>query len=170
MNVIQSVSLDVDALLLVTMDVQSLYTCIPYSEGIEAVKQLIMENSNYAGPPVEYTLLLLDLILRKNYFKFERQFYLQRTGTAMGSRVAPAFANTFMYVFELKHIYGHDQFKKYGIFYRRYIDDVFFFWTGTPQQLVVYVKSLNELGTPIKFTLNYSSQQISFFRRAGVQI
>ena len=40
--------------------------------------------------------LLLELVLKLNTFEFNKKYYLQTFGTAMGSKLAPAYANTFM--------------------------------------------------------------------------
>ncbi|XP_069582750.1 uncharacterized protein [Ranitomeya imitator] len=43
---------------------------------------------------------LLNLVLRENFFLFEDDFFVQTCGTAMGSNVAPAYANLYMDHFE----------------------------------------------------------------------
>ncbi|XP_041445945.1 uncharacterized protein LOC121402972 [Xenopus laevis] len=159
---VESIDLPIENLIMVTMDVQSLYTCIPHTMGIEAVRKLITQNPTYKGPCIEYTLELLEFVFQKNYFKFETNFYIQRTGNAMGSKVAPVYANAFMSAYEDQYIYGHELFKKYGSFYRRYIDDLFFIWSGPIDTLEGYINSLNTLNTAVRLTLNYSLQQINF--------
>ena len=39
---------------------------------------------------------LLSIVLTKNYFQFADQMYHQVQGTAMGTKMAPAYANIFM--------------------------------------------------------------------------
>ena len=39
---------------------------------------------------------LLELLLYKNVFRFNDNFYIQKQGTAMGTKMAPAYANIFM--------------------------------------------------------------------------
>ena len=45
---------------------------------------------------------LISKILNKNAFIFEEQHYLQVHGTAMGTRMAPSYANLFMAQLERK--------------------------------------------------------------------
>ncbi|XP_053383797.1 uncharacterized protein LOC128550001 [Mercenaria mercenaria] len=81
---------------LVTLDVNSLYTNIPHTEGIEACKYFL-ENSNYNGRlSVDSVCKLIQTVLENNFFKFNNDNYLQKTGTAMGSPMAPSFASLFM--------------------------------------------------------------------------
>lgn len=48
------------------------------------------------SPPSFFLLELLDLILERNYFRFDQQFYYQICVVVMGSSVAPSIANLFM--------------------------------------------------------------------------
>ena len=41
-----------------------------------------------------------ELVLNSNQFKFLGQHYLQTSGTAMGTKMAPSYANLFMGVLE----------------------------------------------------------------------
>ncbi|XP_041425108.1 uncharacterized protein LOC121395530 [Xenopus laevis] len=144
------------------MDVQSLYTCIPHEAGIQAVREFMSSNQTYSGPPSEFLISLLEFILYNNYFKFESDFFLQLTGTAMGSNVAPTYANIFMHKYETNNIYGHALFRKYGGYFRRYIDDLFFLWYGTKEELDIFVNDLNSLPSPIRFTVHSDASSIQF--------
>ena len=91
---------------LVTLDVTSLYTNIPNKEGIRAVAKTLAKYRPGAQHPNNQSLVqLLGLVLNKNNFEFNGEHYLQTSGTAMGTRVAPSFANTFMGDFEETHVY-----------------------------------------------------------------
>jgi hypothetical protein len=43
---------------------------------------------------------MLTMVLRKNNFTFNGDHYLQINGTAMGTKMAPSYANIFMGKFE----------------------------------------------------------------------
>ena len=79
------------------MDVTSLYTNIPQEEGITTVCRAY-ENFHKNNPPIptHYLREMLRLILKENYFQFNGKNYLQIHGTAMGTKMATAFANIFM--------------------------------------------------------------------------
>ena len=62
---------------------------------------------------------MLRLILQENSFHFNGRNYLQTHGTAMGTRMAVAFANIFMSAVESK-IIGKSKIKP--IEWKRYID------------------------------------------------
>jgi len=81
-----------------SIDVKSLYTNIPNNEGIQACYEtwLSQELTHPQHPPAEVLRHLLELVLKLNTMEFNNQFYLQKCGTAMGSKLAPAYANTFL--------------------------------------------------------------------------
>ncbi len=47
---------------------------------------------------------LTTKVLESNIFRFNDEYYIQRHGTAMGSRMAPNFAAIFMHMFETVHL------------------------------------------------------------------
>ena len=94
-NFIERIKLPKSAIL-VSMDVTSLYTNIPQREGITTVCHAY-EEFHQGNPPVPTRFLseMLSLILLENSFQFHEKDYLQTHGTAMGTKMAVAFANIF---------------------------------------------------------------------------
>ena len=83
--------------ILVTIDVTSLYTNIPNDEGISSAIQALSTLPRHTSmPPLPCFITLFNFILKHNYFLFNNQHYLQIQGTAMGTRMAPSYANIFM--------------------------------------------------------------------------
>ena len=83
---------------LVTVDVKSLYTNIPNDEGIQACYEAwrARENMDPQHSPVDVLRYLMEIVLKLNAFEFDNKYYLQKFGTAMGSKLNPAYANTFV--------------------------------------------------------------------------
>ena len=88
------------------MDVKSLNTNIPNSEGIATV---INAYDNYSKKSIATKVIItfLALILTLNNFIFNCKHYLQIKGCGMGTIYAPAYANIFTAIFESKFIYPH---------------------------------------------------------------
>ena len=104
-------------------------------------------------------ITFLSLILTLNNFVFNSINYLQIMGCAMGTICAPAYANIFMAQFEKQHIYPY--IKNKSILYLRYIDETFMIWTGTNQELLIFLENLNSKHKTIKFEHNISHSKIS---------
>ena len=73
--------------ILVTIDVKSLYTNIPHTEGIKALNRT-MEETDTNSMKKLLICRLANLVLTKNYFEFNNKLYRQTQGTAMGTRMA----------------------------------------------------------------------------------
>ena len=68
------------------------YTNIPHNEGIQAC-QKALETRPSPAPPTTYLTRMIELMLKLNNFSFNEEHYLQVQGTAMGTRMAPSYAN-----------------------------------------------------------------------------
>lgn len=144
---------------LVTLDVTSLYTNIPHSDGIEAV--ICAYNDCDANKPVSASTLatLLKLILELNNFEFDGTHYVQVSGTSMGTRIGPNYANIFMGLLENKFL-ANCEYKPF--YYKRFIDDIFLIWHHSESQLLSFIADLNNAHPAISFSHSYSPVNISF--------
>ena len=145
--------------ILVSHDVKALYTSIPNSEGIAAVKRAY---DKYQQKTVANKVLttFLALILTLNNFIFNSKLYLQIKGCAMGTICALAYANIFMEYFEEKFIYPLIDAKT--LLYLSFIDDIFMIWTKSEKDLLEFLNELNTKHTSIKLEFKYSRQQTEF--------
>ena len=134
--------------ILCTLDVSSLYTNIPNNEGILAVA-LKLRSDPSKTPIASFILDLLKLVLHSMNFTFNGDHYLQTGGTAMGTFLAPNYANLFMDRFETKALAG---FPLKPLTWKRFIDDCFMVWTHGEESLKTFIEYLNSLHPTIKFT------------------
>ena len=101
----------------------------------------------------------INLILKKNNFVFNKKHYLQIQGTAMGTKMAPSYANLFMANFEETFL-EHQPLQPY--LYKRYIDDVLMIWTHGREELLQFIERINHHHPTIKFTYESSPSEINF--------
>ena len=78
----------------------------------------------------------------------------------MGTICAPPYANIFMDHFEKKYTYPFLQ--GLSLIYLRFIDDIFFIWAGTKEQLTNCLNNLNKKHISIKFEYKISQSSITF--------
>lgn len=147
---------------LCTMDITSLYTNIPHDLGLSALDHYL-KSRDVDEPPSSFLWDLAHIVLNMNYFKYENSFYHQVKGTAMGSPFAPNYANLFMGKFEEDFVYSSkNSFLQCLKCYFRFIDDIFFVFKGTEEQLHNFHDFLNSRLDSIHFTLEYDKSSISF--------
>jgi hypothetical protein len=127
LNDLRHITLPEDALLF-TADAKSMYTNIDTTTGVTAIREFI--SSNIENIPINFptTLFLqvLQCVMENNIFSFGETYWLQLSGTAMGTPAACAYATIS---------YGHHEntsilpsFKSQLLYYKRYIDDIFGIW------------------------------------------
>ena len=144
--------------LLVTLDVSSLYTNIPHQDGTEACRHFLDTRKDQT-PSTSFLCNLITLILTLNNFVFNGLNYLQIQGTAMGTCMAPNYANLFMGLLESKFIKTctHKPLK-----WLRYIDDIFILWNEGRDKLMQFISAANDFHPTIKFTHEISTTSINF--------
>ena len=132
--------------ILVSMDVTSLYTNIPQDDRIQTVCNAY-ENFHNNNPPIPsyYLKQMLGLILKENSFEFKGENYLQTHGTAMGTKMAVAFANIFMAEIETDPL---NQSRIKPIAWKRYIDEVFSLWETKREDLDNFIHSTSKQISP----------------------
>ena len=142
------------------MDVTSLNTNIPQEEGITTICKAYEDfYKNNLPIPTNFLREMLCLILKENSFQFNRQHYLQTHGTAMGTKMAVAFANIFMAKIE-KEIICRSEIKP--LVWKRYIDDVFCLSDTTEENIKTFVERANNYHDTIEFTAEISQSEITF--------
>ena len=81
------------------MDVSALYTNIDHEEGAQACLEALEKRKKKTIPSAILKTLIL-LVLKSNAFRFGNNIYRQIMGTAMGTPMAPNYANLFMADYE----------------------------------------------------------------------
>ena len=145
---------------LCTLDITSLYTNIPHNEGIQSTKEmLVIHKPPDSLPHNSYIIELLELVLTNNHFEFNGKYCHQMSGTAMGTKLVPSYANVFMTMFEEKYVYTYPLQPKLS---KRFIDDIFMIWPHGMNSLLEFIDHLNIVHLTIKFTSDISHTKISF--------
>ena len=139
--------------LLFTLDVSPLYTNIPHNEGIATCRHFLDTRDRNSSTVATETLCdLIHMILTMNNLTFNNKHYLQIHGTAMGTRIAPSYANLFLAKFETDAL-PRAPYQPHT--WWRYIDDIFMIWTHSIDDLHAFTSYLNGIHPTIKFTFIY---------------
>ena len=119
-----------DAARLITMDATAMYTNIHLEHAKDELSNFLLEDelgksvATFAGICPAMLIHALEIVMTNNIFAFGDTFWLQQTGTAMGTPPAPPWATIYFCIHE------HRIIKKFPElhYYRRYIDDGFGIW------------------------------------------
>ena len=120
-----------------------------YNEGLKAVEATL----KWKNLQTKLTISFLKLILTLNNFISNSSNFLQLNRCAMEIKCTPTYTNIFMGIFEETHNYPLIKLKVQ--LYFRYIDDLFFIWTGSENKLQQLTPKISEVHSSIKFDFNY---------------
>ena len=136
---------------LLSYDLTSLFTNIPFQETIDIVINLIF---NY-NPNINITRKELKKLFlfptSQTHFIFNSKFYNQIDGVAMGSLLAPVLANIFIGLRESKWLNEYNLNK--SKLYLRYVDDILTAFDKA-QDSFHFLHFLNNRHPNIKFTID----------------
>lgn len=141
---------DYSRTLMVSLDIESLFTNVPVAETIEIILSKLFpdESAKYHGFTRNDFKTLLKLAVEDAYFTFDSKLYKQIDGMAMGSPLGPLFANIFLSHFEAQWL--HDSPVK-PLLYRRYVDDTL--WLFPENTDVTHLLTfMNSRHSNMKFT------------------
>ncbi|CAF4533708.1 unnamed protein product [Rotaria sp. Silwood2] len=136
-----------------TIDVVDLYTMVPQTEGVLALKKMLdhLKLKRINGLRTETIIRLSRFVMKNNYFSYEGQYYHQIRGGAMGSPLTLTVANCYMFFYEqqiIKQIYNS------GGLYFRYIDDIFIAINWPVRHLFKQIDKWNHFDENIKLSEN----------------
>ena len=121
---IKHLSINPEEETLVSFDVSALFTSIPVLVALHVINSKISTCTNFTSvckiPTVKF-IKLLEFTLTNCIFCFNKKFYKQLQGAAMGSPVSSVIANIYMECFESLAIPAYPTLIKWWF---RYVDDV----------------------------------------------
>ena len=144
--------------ILCTIDVVGLYPNIPHEDGLVAMRKALDEREDKTVSK-DSLIELTECVLKNNIFEHNTSFYKQLRGTAIGTKMAPPYAILFMGDLEEKILKDCD---KKPLTWWRYIDDIFMLWQHGKKELENFLEFLNCYHPTIKFTADYSREEIHF--------
>jgi hypothetical protein len=92
--------------LFVTFDITNLYTMLPQEESLAILAEFLREHhcETVNRISIETIIELARLVLQANAFVYDKKFYRQIVGGAMGSAFTLTLANIFMWKWEKQAI------------------------------------------------------------------
>ena len=138
---------------------------MPHDEGLQAVKEALLawdstlDEGKKLGDLKNDIVDFTEIVRKNNNFEFDGKHFVQKLGTAIGTRMAPSYANIFMDKLE-RQLVTQAQTKPHT--WWRYIDDIFIIWTEGEDSLRDFIDYLNSAHRTIKFTSKWSYKEVEF--------
>ncbi|XP_071801298.1 uncharacterized protein [Asterias amurensis] len=139
--------------ILVSFDVESLFTNVPTDEACFLAKERLSHDPSLpdrTGLSPDQIHDLLYTCVSSSCFQFQGKYYEQTAGTSMGSPISPVLADIFMEEFESSSLLTADLRPSLWL---RYVDDTFVVWPHGQDSLHEFLQYLNQQHSSIKFTM-----------------
>jgi hypothetical protein len=152
MNDLQTIPIS-DSTTLASSDITDIYTNIPTGE----IPGIISEICHNLTTPTQTTteiLTLTQIILDRNYFRFQNQTYKQTTGLAVGAPTSSVFFEPYLQYMEHKTFHQILQNHKI-IGYFRYVDDILMIFDQTTTDINQVLKEFNTATPSLQFTMDF---------------
>jgi uncharacterized protein YggL (DUF469 family) len=134
--------------ILVTFDVESLYTNLVTNHCTFWIHRWMTENG-HSDNHADMIRDMLTFVLNNNHFEYNGIQYHQKKGTAMGTNVAPDYANLFLATEERHVLEAYPELKDT---YKRFIDDGFFIWLRPAEELPEFFEFMKDRIPFLNFT------------------
>lgn len=132
--------------ILCSADVASLYTNMSLIRLFNCIEK---------RSPLPYASQILKFVCNSNFFLYGNSVYKQLDGIAMGTNCAVVCANIYMDDFD-------QQFAPFCIFYRRYIDDIFFILDTDAMTPLAIQQNMNSFIQNIKLDFDFNTNNVNF--------
>lgn len=150
--------------ILVTIDVEALYSLIPHDKGLVGIMHILHTKATHEQAYNEFIIPLLEFILKHHIFTFNGSQYLHIQGVAMGTCCAPAYAN--LYLGEWEQMLFTDElmlmYTDHISAWYHYINNIFVIWKGPTETLEQFLMRLNKNEFNLGFTMSHDRDCIAF--------
>ena len=146
---------------IITADIKSLYTLIPNEDGVKCVVNELTNKTKFS--PLTLSTLL-NLVLKNNIFNFGEENYIQINGTAMGTIMAPTYANIYLKNKEEKFLLNpsSNPFLNNIKLFKRYIDDICIVYENLNNNIADFLRILKKTYEPLELTVKLGKQNQIF--------
>ena len=153
-------TVDMSNKLLISFDVVSLFTNIPFKESIYLAVSYIAEGNPIFKLSKNDLTKLFSFAKSQTNFLFNGKMYDQTHGVAMGSPLAPVLANLFLGHYE--NIWLNNYQGPSVHFYRRYVDDTFCLF-NTEHDALLFFEFINSQHPNVKLTVEKETNEVLAF-------
>ncbi|XP_072017043.1 uncharacterized protein [Amphiura filiformis] len=139
-----------------------MFTSVPQDQAFRVTLETLANLDPFDYDPIipdmKYMAELLRLVLYRNSFEFNDEYFLQTSGVPMGQSSSGSICNLVVHELENKILQSTTHIHTLY----RYMDDTLVFWTGSLEDLQTFVQQVNTFHDTLKFTYEDSEDTIQF--------
>ena len=161
-----------DADLMGSLDVVGMFPNIPVKKTLEVVREELEADESLKSRTkwgIDDIMKLLEISIETYFKTIDGKIYFQSDGLPIGKSISKPLAGIYMHWFEKKYVFGESStFRDNIVFWKRQMDDVFFVWRGSKEDLELFVWHLNGIAHRVQFTLEVEKEGFLPFLDVGI--
>ena len=155
-----------------SLDIVGMFPNIPVKKALEVVREELENDQDLSLRTdwgVDDIMKLLEISIETYFKTLDGNIYFQRDGLPIGKSISKPIAGIYMHWFERTYVFGENSsFRDKIVFWKRQMDDIFFVWNGTKEELELFVWHLNGFEYKIQFTLEVEKNRYLPFLDVGI--
>jgi len=146
-----------------SFDVKDMYSNIPIQETVQILEHDLLTSETLSKQEIKDLIKLTRNTLEQNYFEYNKIYYQQMNGLAMGSPLSGSIADIYMHYLETEKIINtKNPFHKKIVYWFRYVDDIICLFNGNEKESNDLLEYLNSISNTIQFTKESQNESINF--------
>ena len=153
-----------------TLDIVGMFPNVPVKQTLQVTRDKLEKDETLSSRTkwsVDEIVKLLEISIETYFKTIDGKIYFQRDGLPIGKSISKPLAGIYMLWFEENHVFKAENEQRL-VYWKREMDDIFFVWRGTKDELEEFVWHLNGVEFKIKFTLNHEENGFIAFLDVGV--
>jgi len=153
-----------------TLDIVGMFPNVPVKQTLQVTRDKLEKDETLSSRTkwsVEEIMKLLEISIETYFKTIDGKIYFQRDGLPIGKSISKPLAGIYMHWFEENHVFKAENEQRL-VYWKREMDDIFFVWRGTKDELEEFVWHLNGVEFKIKFTLNHEENGFIAFLDVGI--
>jgi len=155
-----------------SLDVVGMFPNIPVKKTLEVVREELTNDETLqlrTKWKIDDIMKILEICIETYFKTIDGKISFQSDGLPIGKSISKPLAGIYMHWFEKKYIFDENStFKHNIVFWKRQMDDVFFIWRGSKEDLELFVWHLNGIEYRVQFTLEVEKEGFLPFLDVGI--
>ena len=155
-----------------TLDIVGMFPNIPVAKTLEVTREELENDETLSGRTkwkIDDIIKFLEISIETYFKTIDGKIYYQRDGLPIGKSISKPLAGIYMHWFEKNFVYNADNSLRHCLkFWKRQVDDVFFVWKGTKEELELFVWRLNGVEMKIQFKMDLEKEGFLPFLDVGI--
>ena len=136
----------------------ALYPSIPHEDGLETLRERLVKSEDLKLLVIDI-VKMTEFVLKNNIFEFDEKVKQQVAGTAIGTKFATPYACIYLDEVETEFLKMQELQR---LVWLQYIDDIFFTWNHSEDELTKFLENLNKFKSNLKFRYEIPKDNINF--------